>query len=47
MTRKGWHTILVRESDYTRIKEIAKKQDMKICEAVAQILTEYINNQRS
>ena len=46
MTRKGWHTIIVREEDYQIIKNLSEKRQEKICKTVSEIIKEYIENHK-
>jgi len=43
MTKEGYKTVLVREEDYEKIREIARNEDISIVKAISKILREYMN----
>ena len=46
MTRKGWHTIIIREKDYHTLKELAERKNKKISEIASEVIGDYIENHK-
>ena len=44
MTKEGYRSVLVKEEAYEKIKQIAEKKDISICQAITLVISEFLKN---